>query len=71
MMIVMDADSQGRAAAARIAEDLVGHAEAEIVDLDHGRDDGYDLTDWLAEHPEPVDIAEFRGRTPPAQRRRQ
>jgi hypothetical protein len=47
VMIVMDADSQGRAAAERIAEDLVGHAEAEIVDLDHGRDDGYDLTDWL------------------------
>ena len=52
VMIVMDADSQGRAAAERIAEDLVGHAEAEIVDLDHGRDDGYDLTDWLLLHPQ-------------------
>ena len=52
VMIVMDADSQGRAAAERIAEDLVGHAEAEIVDLDHGRDDGYDLTDWLLVHPQ-------------------
>jgi hypothetical protein len=57
VMIVMDADSQGRAAAERIAEDLVGHAEAEIVDLDHGRDDGYDLTDWLLVHPQLADEA--------------
>ena len=57
VMIVMDADSQGRAAAERIAEDLVGHAEAEIVDLDHGREDGYDLTDWLLVHPQLADEA--------------
>jgi Toprim-like len=60
VMIVMDADSQGRAAADRIAEDLVGHAEAEIVELDHGRDDGYDLTDWLLVHPQLADEATGR-----------
>ena len=50
--IVMDADKQGRAAAERIAKDLDDYAEAQIVDLDHGRGDGYDLTDWLLAHPQ-------------------
>ncbi|HWJ51367.1 MAG TPA: toprim domain-containing protein [Solirubrobacteraceae bacterium] len=52
VMIVMDADTQGRAAAERIANDLVGHAQGEIVDLDERRKDGYDLTDWLLAHPQ-------------------
>ena len=69
--IVMDADRQGRAAAQRIVHDLAGHAHAQTVDLDHGRDDGYDFTDWLVEHPEPVDIDGLRSRTSPDQRRRQ
>lgn len=53
--IVMDADPQGRAAAAQIAEDLADRAEAEIIDLAPEREDGYDLTDWLVErssHPD-------------------
>lgn len=53
VMIVMDADSQGRAAAERIAADLDRYSEVRVVDLAPQRDDGYDLTDWLLEHPSP------------------
>ena len=52
VMIVMDADTQGRGAAERIANDLAGHAQAQIVDLAPLRNDGYDLTDWLLAHPQ-------------------
>jgi Toprim-like len=52
VMIVMDADTQGRTAAQRIAADLAGHAEAHIVDLAPLRDDGYDITEWLLVHPQ-------------------
>jgi DNA primase len=46
--IVMDADQAGRAAAARIAADLVAVArEVRVADLHPGREDGADLTDWL------------------------
>ena len=46
--VVMDADRPGREAAVRIAADLQRHgARASIVELDPGRDDGYDLSDWL------------------------
>jgi len=46
--VVMDADRPGRDAAVRIAADLGRHgAQAQVVELDPGRDDGYDLTDWL------------------------
>ncbi|MGA2925041.1 MAG: toprim domain-containing protein [Solirubrobacteraceae bacterium] len=46
--IVMDADRPGRDAAARIARDLDRQsAGVRIVDLAPGRDDGYDLSDWL------------------------
>lgn len=47
--IVMDCDPPGRAAARRIHEDLA-HAGARpvIIDLAPGRDDGFDLTEWLA-----------------------
>jgi DNA primase len=69
--IVMDADTQGRAAALRISADLTATADSHVLDLAASRVDGYDLTDWLAERPEPVDITEFLARTPPAQRRRQ
>jgi len=47
--IIMDADTQGRAAARHIAEDLAATADAEIIDLAPSRNDGYDLTDWLTE----------------------
>jgi hypothetical protein len=46
--VVMDADRPGREAAVRIAADLHQHrARAQVVELDPGRDDGYDLSDWL------------------------
>jgi hypothetical protein len=46
----MDCDRAGRIAAGRIAGDLqAAGAIARMVDLAPGRDDGYDLTDWLAE----------------------
>ena len=48
VIVVMDADRPGREAAVRIAADLGRHgARAAIVELDQGRDDGYDLSDWL------------------------
>jgi len=49
--IVMDADDQGRVAANRIARDLDKHADAHLIDLAPDRTDGYDLTNWLIEHP--------------------
>lgn len=46
----MDCDRAGRIAAGRVAGDLqAAGAIARMVDLAPGRDDGYDLTDWLAE----------------------
>jgi hypothetical protein len=55
--VVMDCDRAGRIAAERVAGDLqAAGAIARVVDLAPGRDDGYDLTDWLAE----------RDRDPPA-----
>ena len=51
VVIIMDADSAGRDAARRIAEDLRGCAAiVVVVDLAPERADGYDLTDWLREH---------------------
>jgi AAA domain/Toprim domain len=48
--VVLDCDPSGRAAAAAIACDLVAAGvDARIVELDPGRDDGYDLTDFLRE----------------------
>jgi len=54
--IVMDADTQGRAAARRISANLANHAYPRIVELAPLRDDGYDLTDWLLDHSEHVDV---------------
>jgi DNA primase len=45
--VIMDADRVGRAAAARIQNDLDGIAQVTVVDLAPGREDGYDLTDAL------------------------
>ena len=48
--VVMDCDPAGRIVAWRIACDLqAAGAIARVIDLAPGRDDGYDLTDWLAE----------------------
>jgi Toprim-like len=47
VVIVMDADHQGRAAARRIADDLAPQAKTTIVDIDAERDDAYDLTNWI------------------------
>jgi hypothetical protein len=49
--IVMDADTAGRDAAQRIYEALACVTDVRIWDLAPDRDDGYDLTDWLADHP--------------------
>jgi hypothetical protein len=49
--VVSDADAPGRELATRIAGDLHGVvSELVAVDLAPGREDGYDLTDWLLEH---------------------
>jgi ribA/ribD-fused uncharacterized protein len=58
--IVMDADRPGRDAAARIARDLDRQsAGVRIVDLAPGRDDGYDLSDWL-KAGNPADLVSAR-----------
>ena len=50
--IVMDADPAGRESAAQINQDLRTVAAVRILDLAPGRNDGYDLTNWLlANHP--------------------
>jgi hypothetical protein len=62
--IVMDADTQGRAAARRLSADIATHGHPHIVELAPLRDDGYDLTDWLLDHPEHVDVDALATRTP-------
>jgi hypothetical protein len=47
---VTHADPQGRRLAQRIADDLSGIAEVNVVDIAPERNDGYDLTDWLRAH---------------------
>jgi DNA primase len=50
--VVSDADAPGRALATRIARNLYSVvSELVAVDLAPEREDGYDLTDWLLEHP--------------------
>ena len=50
--VLLDCDRAGREAAARIAGDLnAAGACGRIIDLDRCRHDGYDLTEWLDEHP--------------------
>jgi Toprim-like len=53
VVVVMDCDTAGREAAARIAGDLkAAGVHGSVIDLSRSRDDGYDLTDWLHEHRE-------------------
>jgi hypothetical protein len=49
--IIADADRQGRRLAAQITRDLIECADTAVADLALGREDGYDLTDWLLERP--------------------
>ena len=52
--VVLDCDRAGREAAARIAGDLkAAGVRGSIIDLAPGRQDGYDLTDWLTCRPGP------------------
>lgn len=45
--VVMDCDRPGREASRRIERDLAAVSDVHVLDLDPGRDDGYDLTDAL------------------------
>jgi hypothetical protein len=47
VVVIMDCDEQGRAAAAAIGSDLASLNDVRVLDLAPGRNDGYDLTDWL------------------------
>jgi len=59
--IAMDADPAGRHAARTIAHDLTNHGiPSHTIDVAPRRNDGYDLSDWLAEHPGPVTAALLR-----------
>ena len=62
--VVMDCDEPGRAAAARIERDLTSRCSVESIDLDPGRDDGFDLTDALLDYAhtsiEPPALARLR-----------
>jgi hypothetical protein len=49
--VIMDCDPAGRHAAVQIAADLRPLATVRVVDLDPGRQDGYDLTDRLLQRP--------------------
>jgi hypothetical protein len=45
--VIMDCDHPGREAARRIEHDLAGTSDVSVLDLDPGREDGYDFTDAL------------------------
>jgi hypothetical protein len=50
LVVVPDLDQPGRGLARRIADDCLPHAsEVRLLDLDPGRDDGYDVGDLLRE----------------------
>lgn len=48
VVVCFDCDGPGREAAARVAGDLAGFADVRLLDLDPERDDGFDLSDFLA-----------------------
>jgi DNA primase len=50
VIVCFDCDEPGRKAAERVAGDLASAGiRAQVKDLNPGRDDGYDVTDWLLE----------------------
>jgi hypothetical protein len=52
VVIVLDCDHPGRACAQIIAQQLHRtRIPVEVLDLDPSRQDGYDLTNWLLDHP--------------------
>lgn len=64
--IAMDADPAGRHAARTIARDLTNLGiPSHTIDVAPRRNDGYDLSDWLADHPGPVTVALLRELTSP------
>ncbi len=64
--IAMDADPAGRHAACTIAHDLTDLGiPSHAIDVAPHRNDGYDLSDWLADHPGPVTLAPLRELTSP------
>lgn len=63
--VALDADMHGRTCAAEVVADLRRHAHrVSTVDLAPDRDDGYDLTDWLTDHPSDAaaHLAKLKGR---------
>jgi replicative DNA helicase len=49
-VLVPDCDTTGRLSVEKIADDLLPHAASvRIIDLDPARDDGYDLSDFVAD----------------------
>jgi hypothetical protein len=52
--VIMDCDERGRAAAAAIESDLSSLGAVRVLDLAPGRNDGYDLTDWLRQRERSV-----------------
>lgn len=53
VVVLFDCDSPGRKAAERVARDLARVATVRVLDLEPGREDGFDVTDWLlAANPE-------------------
>lgn len=48
VIVCLDCDEQGRKAAQRVIPSLMDHAmEVRVVDLDPGRDDGFDVSDFV------------------------
>ena len=69
--VVLDCDRAGRQAARRIADDLkAAGVRGSVVDLAPGRQDGYDLTDWLDDRREVARVRVRAGLAAPEARSR-
>ena len=56
VLVALDCDPPGRRCAHHVAQDLTGHAtQVAVLDLAPDRANGYDLTDWLIDHPDAGD----------------
>lgn len=67
VVVCCDCDEQGRGLAARVADDLMPHAEVRVLDLDPMRFDGYDIGAALLEGAKDYVLAaakELEPRTP-------